>query len=54
MYSLWWPNHVAPAHVSKVAKNFACCVWKTSQECIGVSCYDDLRYEKINLTHTQS
>ena len=21
MYSLWWPNHMVPAHVSKVAKN---------------------------------
>ena len=28
MYLLWWSNHIAPAHVSKVAKNFACCVWK--------------------------
>ena len=21
MYSLWWPNHIVPAHVAKVAKN---------------------------------
>ena len=21
MYPLWWPNHIIPAHVSKVAKN---------------------------------
>ena len=21
MYSLWWPNHIVPAHVSKVSKN---------------------------------
>ena len=21
MYSLWWPNHIVPAYVSKVAKN---------------------------------
>ena len=34
----------------KSRKEFACCV-KTSQNCISVSCYDDLRYEKINLTH---
>ena len=36
MYSLWWPNHIVSAHVSKVAKNFVCCVWKTSQDCISV------------------
>ena len=36
MYSLWWPNHIVPAYVSKVAKNFACYVWKTSQDCINV------------------
>ena len=36
MYSLWWPNHFVPTHVSKVAKNIAYCVWKTSQDCISV------------------
>ena len=35
-YSLWWPNHIVPVHVSKVAKNIAYCVWKISQDCIGV------------------
>ena len=30
-----------------------CCVWKTVQECISVSSYDDLRYKKINFnSHT--
>ena len=33
---MWWPNHIVLAHVSKVAKNIACCVWKTSQDCISV------------------
>ena len=36
MYSLWWLNHIVPAHVSKVVKNFACCVWKHSK-CAQVS-----------------
>ena len=34
--TLWWPNHIVPAHVSRVAKNIECCVWKTSQDCISV------------------
>ena len=54
MYSLWWPNHIVLAHVSKVVKNFACCVHKISQDCISISYYEGLGYEKINLTHTQS
>ena len=33
---MWWPNHIVPAHVSRVAKNIACCVWKTLQDCISV------------------
>ena len=33
---MWWPNHIIPAHVLRVAKNIACCVWKTSQDCISV------------------
>ena len=33
---MWWPNHIVPAHVSRVAKNIACCVWKTAQDCISV------------------
>ena len=37
----------------KSSKEFCVLCVKTSQECIVVSCYDDLRYEKINLTHTQ-
>ena len=36
MYSLWWLNHIVPVHVSRVAKNIACCVWKISQDCISV------------------
>ena len=36
MYSLWWLNHIVPAHLSKVAKNIACHVWKTSQDYINV------------------
>ena len=36
MYSLWWTNYIIPTHVSRVAKNIACCVWKTSQDCISV------------------
>ena len=38
----------------KSSKEFCVLCVKTSQECISVSCYDDLRYEKITLTHTQS
>ena len=53
MYSLWWSNHIALEHVSRVAENVACCVWKHCK--IEVStCYDDLKYEKITLTYTQS
>ena len=37
----------------KSSKEYVLCV-QTSQKCISVSYYDDLRYEKINLTHTQS
>ena len=33
---MWWPNHIVPLHVSRVAKNIACCVWKTSQDCVSV------------------
>ena len=33
---MWWPNHIVPAHVLREAKNIACCVWKTSQDCISV------------------
>ena len=36
MYSLWWSNHIVPAHVSKVAKNVAWSLWKTLQDCISV------------------
>ena len=53
MYPLWWPNHIVPAHVSRVAKNL-CVVCETKQECISVSYYEDLRHEKIKYTHTQS
>ena len=34
--TLWWPNHIVPVHVSRIEKNIACCVWKTSQDCICV------------------
>ena len=52
---MWFDNHIVPTHVSKITKNIKCCVWKILQDCISVStCYDDLRYEKITLTHTQS
>ena len=33
---MWWQNHIVPAHVSRVANNITCCVWKTSQDCISV------------------
>ena len=33
---MWWPNHIVHVHVSRVAKNIACSVWKTSQDCISV------------------
>ena len=36
MWNLWWPNHIVSAHVLRIAKNIACCVWKTSQDCISV------------------
>ena len=36
MYSLWWPNHIVPAHVSRVVKNIVCYVWKISQDCISI------------------
>ena len=35
-YSMWCPNHIVSAHVSRVAKNIACYMWKTSQDCISV------------------
>ena len=38
----------------KSSKEFACSVGKTSQDYMKVSCYDELRYEKINLNHSQS
>ena len=38
----------------KSSKEFCVLYVKTSQDCISVSCYDDFRYEKINLTQTQS
>ena len=38
MYSLWWPNHIVPAHVSKVAKNLRV-LHETKQECKSVSYY---------------
>ena len=34
--NLCWPNHIVSAHVSRIVKNIACCVWKTSQDCISV------------------
>ena len=33
---MWWPNHIVSTHVSKIAKNIACCVWKTSPDYICV------------------
>ena len=33
---MWWPNHIVFAHVSRIAKNIVCCMWKTSQDCISV------------------
>ena len=53
MYPLWWPNHIVPAHVSRVAKNL-CVVCETKQECISDSYYEDLRPEKNKYTNTQS
>ena len=33
---MWWLNHIIPAHVSIVAKNIVCCMWKTSQDCMSI------------------
>ena len=54
MYSLWWPNHIVLAHVSKVAKNLCVVCEKHCKIALVSICYDDLKYEKITLTHTQS
>ena len=53
MYPLWWPNHDVSTHVSKVTKNLHV-VCKSKQKYISVSYYENLRYEKIKYTHTQS
>ena len=53
MYPLGWPNHIVPAHVSRVVKNLRV-VCETKQEYISVSYYKDLRHEKNKYTHTQS
>ena len=33
---MWWPNHIVSMHVSRIAKNIVCYVWKTLQDCISV------------------
>ena len=52
MYSLWWPNHIVHAHVSKVAKNLhVVCENITSVHKFLILWQFEIWEDQISLTH---